>query len=42
MTKIEKAVVYLAIRTVRPDWTLLALASLLAAGIATSLRYAVG
>jgi hypothetical protein len=42
MANFEKAAVCLAAGTARPDWTLAALASLLAAGIAASLRYGFG
>ena len=42
MADLEKAVVCLATGTARPDWTLAALATLLAAGIVASLRYGFG
>ena len=42
MVNFEKAVIDLATRTARPDWTVAAMASLLAAAIAVSLRYAFG
>jgi hypothetical protein len=42
MANLTKAVVCLASKTARPNWTLAAFASLLAAGIAASLRYAFG
>jgi len=42
MAAFAKVMVCLATRTARPDWTLAALASLLAAGLLASLRFAFG
>jgi hypothetical protein len=39
---IIKAFDYLAARSARPDWTLAAFASIMAAGITAILRYALG
>lgn len=42
MTRLVTALVRLAIKTARPDWTLAALATLPAAGVAEALRFAFG
>ena len=42
MANLERAIVCLATSTARPDWTLVALASFLAAAIAISLRWTFG
>jgi hypothetical protein len=42
MTIFAKALTDLATRSARPDWTLVAMASLIAAGIAASIRCVFG
>lgn len=42
MANLEKAMVRLAGSMARPDWTLVALASLVAAAVADSLRFTFG
>jgi hypothetical protein len=42
MTNFAKALTRLATRSARPDWTLAAIAGLIAAGIAESVQYVFG